>query len=265
MTSVTQLLPNFIQGINDQPDELKKPGQVRDAVNVYPDVVNGLERRRGYENIAEITDIDKYQHWFSMIREDAGNIKRYVFGIDTAEGKIDGWDADTGEVQDIKWYDFDIDLSPDAIFDETKIIDQPNIEYFQNTTQFREAIQNDAVFITNKTMDVSMSSTNLQERPYEAFVEITTLDVTRAYTINLDIVGSDQVDRRVATKVKAISEREFFGAGFDDDCEMVGNYNLEATETEDGRSRGQPIKMRISIGARPSPVSYTHLTLPTIA
>ena len=28
MTSVTQLLPNFIQGINDQPDELKKPGQV---------------------------------------------------------------------------------------------------------------------------------------------------------------------------------------------------------------------------------------------
>ena len=38
MTSVTQLLPNFIQGINEQPDELKKPGQVRNAVNVYPDV-----------------------------------------------------------------------------------------------------------------------------------------------------------------------------------------------------------------------------------
>ena len=39
MSSVSQIIPNFIGGINDQPDELKKPGQVRDAVNVIPDVV----------------------------------------------------------------------------------------------------------------------------------------------------------------------------------------------------------------------------------
>ena len=52
MTSITTAT-NFIQGINEQPDELKKPGQVRDAVNVYPDVTTGLEKRRGYEKIKD--------------------------------------------------------------------------------------------------------------------------------------------------------------------------------------------------------------------
>ena len=39
MTSVNQQIPNLIAGINVQPDELKTPGQVRDAKNCLPSVL----------------------------------------------------------------------------------------------------------------------------------------------------------------------------------------------------------------------------------
>ena len=79
MTSVSQLLPNFIQGINEQPDELKKPGQVRDAVNVYPDVTKGLLKRTGYEAVpATIPSVDGT--WFNFVRRDVNGVqRRYVF------------------------------------------------------------------------------------------------------------------------------------------------------------------------------------------
>ena len=42
MTSIRQTIPNYHGGISQQPDELKSPGQVVEAKNVYPDVVQGL-------------------------------------------------------------------------------------------------------------------------------------------------------------------------------------------------------------------------------
>jgi hypothetical protein len=47
MTSVTQKIPNLIGGISQQPDELMPLGSVRDAVNVIPDVTDGLKKRSG--------------------------------------------------------------------------------------------------------------------------------------------------------------------------------------------------------------------------
>ena len=47
MTGITQKVPNYIGGISQQPDELMPLGSVRDAVNVIPDVTNGLSKRPG--------------------------------------------------------------------------------------------------------------------------------------------------------------------------------------------------------------------------
>ena len=47
MAGITQHIPNYIKGISRQPDELKTPGQVRDAKNCIPDVTNGLMKRPG--------------------------------------------------------------------------------------------------------------------------------------------------------------------------------------------------------------------------
>ena len=49
MTAVSQSYPNYLGGLNEQPDELKKPGQLVEALNVIPDPVIGLSRRPGFE------------------------------------------------------------------------------------------------------------------------------------------------------------------------------------------------------------------------
>ena len=51
MAGITQTVPNYIQGISLQPDELKLPGQVNDALNVLPNITKGLEKRPGSEFI----------------------------------------------------------------------------------------------------------------------------------------------------------------------------------------------------------------------
>ena len=45
MANVTQTIPNLTQGISQQPDEYKIPGQVNDMVNALPDVTQGLVKR----------------------------------------------------------------------------------------------------------------------------------------------------------------------------------------------------------------------------
>ena len=240
MTSVTQLLPNFIQGINDQPDELKKPGQVRNAVNVYPDVVNGLERRRGYDYIADIDASDQY---FSMVRQESGQNRRYVFSIDD-EGNLKGYDADTGEAQTIKHSTIPIDLSKDS--EDENLEDLEPIEYLKNG-EHRFEVQNDTAFICNKLVNTSMSSTEVQERPYEAFVEITTFDQTRAYILNVDAVGNEEDKVRVATKIEMYDTTNFGGAGDTSDCNAVGSYTITQDTALSGTQKAQPIVARVTI------------------
>ena len=47
MTAISQSYPNYLGGLNEQPDELKKPGQLVEALNVIPDPTIGLARRPG--------------------------------------------------------------------------------------------------------------------------------------------------------------------------------------------------------------------------
>ena len=260
MTSVSQLLPNFIQGINEQPDELKKPGQVRDAVNVYPDVTEGLTKRNGYNFIKNLRDGDGSivgnGHWFSMYRQDRGQDYRYIFYVNK-RGKVLGWNADTGEQQDIRWYDGTLDLTLDYKDLKRKNIEdmRNDIEYLRHDGRFdlRTESQNDAVFICNKTQSVGMSESEETERPYEAFIEIKTLDVARAYGLRIDMVGDGASNPSIVTKVEAYDTVNFYSAGDDDDsCSAVGNYNVIVTHPLDDSDnvRDAPIIVRVSIAAR---------------
>ena len=53
MTAVSQSYPNYLGGLNEQPDELKKPGQLVEALNVIPDPTVGLSRRPGFKLIEQ--------------------------------------------------------------------------------------------------------------------------------------------------------------------------------------------------------------------
>ena len=56
MASVTQTINSYTGGISQQPDQKKLPGQVVDAINVLPDVTEGLQKRPGAELVASLSD-----------------------------------------------------------------------------------------------------------------------------------------------------------------------------------------------------------------
>lgn len=75
MSNITQRIPNLFLGISQQPDNRKFPGQVRDAVNVYPDYALGLLKRPGGRYITNLYNASPSGRWFSIIRD---SVEKYV-------------------------------------------------------------------------------------------------------------------------------------------------------------------------------------------
>lgn len=68
MTGISQTIPNYIAGMSDQPDDLKIPGQLSDALNVVPDITSGLMKRPGGRLINPLTTSADGK-WFSYYRD----------------------------------------------------------------------------------------------------------------------------------------------------------------------------------------------------
>ncbi len=107
MAGVTQTIPNYIQGISQQPDELKIPGQVNDALNVLPNITKGLEKRPGSEFLSTL-DIHGDQltsgKYFIIDQEE-----KFIGRIDKS-GVIQIWDLQGNEyevLQEKKTINFD--------------------------------------------------------------------------------------------------------------------------------------------------------------
>ena len=67
MASITQTIPNYTSGISEQPDQLKNPGQVKEALNVIPEVQTGLVKRPGsrfIKNLQESIEDATYFHYY---------------------------------------------------------------------------------------------------------------------------------------------------------------------------------------------------------
>ena len=74
MANVTQTIPNLTQGISQQPDEYKVPGQVSDMNNCLPDVTQGLLKRPAGKFVASLSDGTKNSSsdgkWFHYYRDE---------------------------------------------------------------------------------------------------------------------------------------------------------------------------------------------------
>lgn len=79
MSTITQRIPNFLLGISQQPDNRKFPGQLRDAVNAFPDYALGLLKRPGGQHVTELYDASTSGKWFSILRDEQ---EKYVAQYD---------------------------------------------------------------------------------------------------------------------------------------------------------------------------------------
>ena len=93
MATVTQLIPNLYQGLSQQPDEQKSPGQVRNAENVIPDIVDGLSKRPGLEFIKTLASVPTNGTWFHYYRDEVEG--SYVGKVST-DGSVLMWKCSDG-------------------------------------------------------------------------------------------------------------------------------------------------------------------------
>jgi hypothetical protein len=56
MAAISQRISNFLLGVSQQTDDQKRPGQVRELINGYPDPTFGLIKRPGSKYVAELKD-----------------------------------------------------------------------------------------------------------------------------------------------------------------------------------------------------------------
>jgi len=68
MANVSQKISSYVHGISQQPDHLKKAGQVRYLLNGLPDVTEGLIKRPGSEVISDL-GTSTTGKWFTIFRD----------------------------------------------------------------------------------------------------------------------------------------------------------------------------------------------------
>ncbi len=188
MGSITQTIPNYQGGISQQPDELKLPGQVTEAKNVIPDLVDGLTKRPGGRLIKSLSDGSNNSvtngRWFHYYRDEA---EQYIGQISRA-GVLKMWSCLDGSEKTVTY-----DSSTSSAL--TTYLTHTTDEDIQTLTL------NDYTYVTNRTKTVAMASTTAPARPYEAYIELKKVAYANQYAVNL-FNDNTTTSSKTATRIK---------------------------------------------------------------
>jgi len=212
MASVTQKIPNYIQGMSEQPDELKLQGQTTDLLNCVPDVVNQVVKRPGSRFVQNV-ESEINAEWFNYYRDEQ---EQYI-GCIKQDGTVRIWDAINGNEQTV------------AQTAETK-------SYFATTaagatSRGLEDLQtltiNDVTFVTNRNVFPRMTDDKTSVLENQGYAEVKVLAYGREYKFTIIINESLEIPISFTTATNptttAISVDDILGpwedalqaAGFD--------------------------------------------------
>ena len=175
MASVTQTIPSYTGGLSEQPDELKYPGQLSKADNVFPDITHGLMKRPGGKLVASLSDNGTASlnsvttgKWFSYYRDDA---EQYIGQI-AQNGDVRIWKCSDGSAMTV-----------------TKDSGTASAltSYLTHTadSDIQTLTLNDYTYITNRTKTCAFNSTTTTAQESQAYIELRKLSYAQQYTINL--------------------------------------------------------------------------------
>ena len=188
MATITQTIPNYHGGISQQPDELKLPGQVVEAKNVFPDIVQGLMKRPGGKLIGSLSDGSNNSvtngRWFHYYRDEN---EQYIGQISRA-GVLKMWSCIDGTEKTVTY-----DSGTATAL--TNYLTHTNDEDIQTLTL------NDYTYVTNRTKTVAMATTVEPARPYEAYIELKKVAYANQYAVNL-FNNTNTVTSSTATRLK---------------------------------------------------------------
>jgi len=178
MPLLTTSVPNLSQGVSQQPDNLRYPGQGETQVNAYSSVVDGLVKRPNSryvgtlessaisaDSLVHILNRDSTYKHILVIEPDATTVK--VF--DTADGSVvNVYDAETGT-----------SAASHAYITDTNPRENLKVLTIADTT-----------YIVNKTKTVAKATAKSDVLAKEAIVFIKQGDYSKEYTVTID--GTDK-------------------------------------------------------------------------
>jgi len=192
MASVTQRVPNYLGGVSKQPDDKKFPGQVREALNAYPDPTFGLQKRPGLKFITTLkdgggdeagtdgsdfdaTDLDTGK-WFYIHRDNDEKYIGCIVGNATAnDAKIHIWNAETKAKAAVTY------PSSSQAYLNSVVKDDYHVLTVQDTS-----------IITNKTKTVGVQTGATFNAKRQATIRLRGVDNSAAYKVYITTGGSTQ-------------------------------------------------------------------------
>ena len=178
MATITQTIPSYNGGISQQADELKVPGQVKDAINVIPDLTEGLQKRPGGRLVASLSDnstsalnAEPNGKWFHYYRDEN---EQYIGQVSRA-GDINMWKCSDGSAITVN-------------YDSGKTTELTNYLTHTADADIQTLTLNDFTYIANRTKTVAMqgnSGSVNPSRPAEAYIELKKVAYASQYSVNL--------------------------------------------------------------------------------
>jgi hypothetical protein len=227
MTSITQKINSVNGGISQQPDELKIPGQVVTAKNVFPDVTHGLQKRPGSQLVSSLSHGTKNSYttgkWFSYYRDEN---EQYIGQVIRRNGH-----ADDGKVR--MWRCSD-GFEMDVVGDTTAIT-----SYLQHTNDddIQTLTLNDFTFINNRTKPTAMltgANDVAPTKPFEAFIELKQVKYASQYGVDIynSTATNDLVEVRAATRLGISYSTGTTGSNLrtQGTCDSVGTQLFEVAD-----------------------------------
>ena len=253
MAAVSQVVPNYVQGISNQPDELKLPGQVRDLKNAWPDVTRGCMKRLGSKKI-KMLGTGPEGKWFTIERgrgpaeQFLGKISYYE---DEERPEVRIWNMDGREV-DVTYTQTPLD-DPKIVAEETSFPPpgaqylvpglNPNYNSEQQRAEERKYIQlkiaqgDGKTFVLNPTVkpdyviDDEETSSQIRSKDdsssvvnhyYESFISLRQVQYQRDYLLAFDDPNKfdteDNIEYTYATSFGDVAwRRDPNDRKFDDD------------------------------------------------
>ena len=168
MPLLVNSVPNLAQGVSQQPDNLRYPGQCDEQVNAWATVVEGLVKRPNTRHIGKLFTSKVSNNAFVQLI-DRDEDKQFASVIDNNDLSV-------------------FDLSDGS--EKTVTITADAQTYLNNISNPREDVKAltvaDYTFITNKEQTVALGSTTSTALDYRAIVFVKLGDYSKEYTVDID-------------------------------------------------------------------------------
>ena len=194
MASVTQKVPNYVLGINQQPDEKKFPGQVTDLINGLPDVVEQLTKRPGSKLISTLSpSTASHTKWFHIYTTDQ---EAYI-GQVGADGAVLIWRCSDGA-------QIPVDYANVAGTNKATYLDNQALSD-EKSSDIQALTINQTTFFVNRRKTVAMktdAASKSPTQPFEAFIALDSIVYGKQYALDIyDIDNNTTVSYPRATSM----------------------------------------------------------------